>query len=260
MKKCVGSSITKQVFCSKRFNTYQRFREKVHARKTLRRRVNEFLERDDNSRMMQEKNDNKKAENRHMQKRVFNDSMPCLHMTFVTETSEKISLATFCRLRPKLYVSGLKNMTSVGTKVPSSPDEFARQLKENSINVNEICSDINVGMVEYEQWKKVEMPDGKKKKKIIEKEITKEEFISAIQIQIVEFQEHVVRVKDPIQSSAQSEGELTSGTRHHPDGCCRKFYLHVCRRSTERILKFIYSYSPPSSYLLHSRGWNTDTR
>lgn len=32
--------------------------------------------------------------------------------------------------------------------------------------------EINVGMVEYEQWKKVEMPDGKKKK-IIEKEITK---------------------------------------------------------------------------------------
>lgn len=33
--------------------------------------------------------------------------------------------------------------------------------------------EINVGMVEYEQWKKVEMPVGKKKKKIIEKEITK---------------------------------------------------------------------------------------
>lgn len=68
----------------------------------------------------------------------------------------------------------LKNMKSVGAKVPSSPDEFARQLKENSINVNEICSEINVEMVKYEQWKKVEMPDRKKRTKIIEKEITKE--------------------------------------------------------------------------------------
>lgn len=62
-------------------------------------------------------------------------------------------------------MSGLKNMKSVGAKVPSSPDEFARQLKENSINVNEICSEINVGMVKYEQWKKVQMPDGKKENK-----------------------------------------------------------------------------------------------
>lgn len=68
----------------------------------------------------------------------------------------------------------LRNMKSVGAKVPSSPDEFARQLKENSINVNEICSEINVEMVKYEQWKKVEMPDRKKRTKIIEKEITKE--------------------------------------------------------------------------------------
>lgn len=126
-------------FARKDSTLYQRFRKKLHARETLRRRVNEFLERDDNSRMVPGKNDNKKAENRHMQKRVFNDSMACLHMTFATETSEKISLATFCRLRPKLYVSGLKNMKSGGTKVPSNPDEFARQLKENSINVNEIC-------------------------------------------------------------------------------------------------------------------------
>lgn len=43
-------------------------------------------------------------------------------------------------------------------------------------------------MVKYKQWKKVEMPDRKKTTKVIEKEITKEEFISAIQIEIGEFQ------------------------------------------------------------------------
>lgn len=214
MRKCVGGSITKQVFCSKRINTLPKIQKKVNARETLRRRVIEFLERDDNSRMMPGKNEKKKAENGHMQKRVLNDSVACLHMKFATETSKKISLATFYRLRPNYicltkFISrntclcqkhqnmalALKNMKSVGAKVPSSPDKFARHLKENSINVNEICSEINVEMVKYEQWKKVEMPDGKKRTKIIEKEITKEELISAIQIQIVEFQEHVARVK-----------------------------------------------------------------
>lgn len=43
--------------------------------------------------------------------------------------------------------------------------------------------------------RKLKCQMGKKKTKIIEKEITKEEFISAIQIQIVKFQEHVARVK-----------------------------------------------------------------
>lgn len=68
MRKCVGGSITKQVFCSKRINTLPKIQKKVHARETLRRRVIEFLERDDNSRMMPGKNEKKKAENGHMQK------------------------------------------------------------------------------------------------------------------------------------------------------------------------------------------------
>lgn len=78
-------------FARKDSTLYQRFRKKLHARETLRRRVNEFLEKDDNSRIMPGKND-KKAENGHMQKRVLNDSMACFHMKFATETSEKISL------------------------------------------------------------------------------------------------------------------------------------------------------------------------
>lgn len=76
----------------------------------------------------------------------------------------------------------LKNMKFVGVKVLLSFDEFVRYLKENSINVNEICFEINVEMVKYEQWKKVEMLDGKKRIKIIEKEIMKEELIFVIQI------------------------------------------------------------------------------
>lgn len=75
-------------------------------------------------------------------------------------------------------------------------------------------------MVKYEQWKKVEMPDGKKRTKIIEKEITKE-FISAIQIQIVEFQEHVARVKLQYKALHNLKENLPQGhAGHHPDGFC----------------------------------------
>lgn len=55
-----------------------------------------------------------------------------------------------------------KNMKYVGAKIPSSPDEFARLLKENIINFNKIGSDINVEMVKYEQWKRVKMLNGKR--------------------------------------------------------------------------------------------------
>ena len=51
--------------------------------------------------MMPGKNDTKKSETGHIQKRILNDSMLFLHLKFKTESPNKISLATFCRLRPK---------------------------------------------------------------------------------------------------------------------------------------------------------------
>lgn len=214
MRKYVGGSLTRHSFNSKKINAFPIIRKKVEARETLRNSIIKFLERDDNSRMMPGKNDKKRTQSGHMQKRVLNDSMACLHMKFVTETSEKISLATFCRLRPNYicltkFISrntclcqkhqnmalALKNMKSVGVKVPTSPDEFARQLKESSINLNDIFLEISSENVKYEQWKKIEMPDGRKRTKIVEREITKEDFVTVVQTQICEFQEHVARVR-----------------------------------------------------------------
>ena len=87
--------------CSKKLLSFPIFRKRVESRENLRRDVVRFLERDDNSRMMPGKNDTKKTETGHIQKRILNDSMLFLHLKFKTESPNNISLATFCRLRPK---------------------------------------------------------------------------------------------------------------------------------------------------------------
>lgn len=63
--------------------------------------VKVFLKRDDNSRMMPGKNDAKKSGGVKVQKRVLCDYLYNLHDKFLAENpNEKISCATFSRLRP----------------------------------------------------------------------------------------------------------------------------------------------------------------
>ena len=67
--------------------------------------VKVFLKRDDNSRMMPGKNDAKKSEGVKVQKRVLCGYLYNLHDKFLAENpSEKMSRATFCRLRPNHIV------------------------------------------------------------------------------------------------------------------------------------------------------------
>ena len=197
---------------SKKLLSFPIFRKRVESRENLRRDVVRFLERDDNSRMMPGKNDTKKTETGHIQKRILNNSMLFLHLKFKTESPNNISLATFCRLRPKhicltKHLSrnkclcqkhqnmalALKNMKASGANVTINPDEFVRQLKERSLP--DILSEIRDENVKYEQWKKVEMADGKKRTKIVDREVTRDSFISILQAQVRDFQEHVSRVR-----------------------------------------------------------------
>lgn len=63
-----------------------------------------FLDRDDNSRQMPGKKDTKKSEGEQKQAKVLNDSMKNLFCKFVSENPHaNISIATFCRLRPKHF-------------------------------------------------------------------------------------------------------------------------------------------------------------
>ena len=66
--------------------------------KEKRDKVIDFLNRDDNSMMMPGKNDKVKENKHHFQKRV---RFLLLHMKYKAEKGSKISLSTFCRMRPK---------------------------------------------------------------------------------------------------------------------------------------------------------------
>ena len=225
--------------CSKKLLSFPIFRKRVESRENLHRDVVRFLERDDNSRMMPGKNDTKKTETGHIQKRILNDSMLFLHLKFKTESPNNISLATFCRLRHKhicltKHLSrnkclcqkhqnmalALKNMKASGANVTINPDEFARQLKERSLP--DILSEIRDENVKYEQWKKVEIADGKKRTKIVDREVTRDSFISILQAQVRDFQEHV-------SSFTQSEGKFTDWKCHRSDGFCRKLFVLFSR-------------------------------
>ncbi|CAC5379205.1 unnamed protein product [Mytilus coruscus] len=104
MKKVLGikTGIRRQNFrgSSQQINKFPEIRKNVVGRESLRISVVNFLERDDNSRVMPGKNDKKKTKLGHIQKRVLNDNLMFLHLKFKAETSRKISFATFCRLRP----------------------------------------------------------------------------------------------------------------------------------------------------------------
>ena len=67
----------------------------------IRQNVFTFFSRDDNSRVLPGKNDKVKTKGVYKQKRVLNDSLAYLHLKYNAEATRKISLATFCRMRPK---------------------------------------------------------------------------------------------------------------------------------------------------------------
>jgi len=147
--------------------------------------INKFLERDDNSRAMPGKNDKAKTVKGHVQRRVLNDNMAFLHMKYQAETSSKVSFSTFFVMRPKhigltRYLSrnkclcqkhqnmalALKSMKKAGAEVPLNPDESKRRLSTTSADT--FLSSITDDDVAYSQWKKVDIPDGKKRTIIVE--------------------------------------------------------------------------------------------
>jgi len=197
-------------------------------RNKLRLNIHTFLERDDNSRAMPGKNDKIKTAKGYVQKRVLNDSMAHLHLKFQAETLSKVSFSTFCKMRPKQfaltkYLSrnrclcqkhqnmalALKAMKNAGADTPINPDEFCRKLSHTSVNT--FLSTIKDDEVSYPQWKKVEMPDGKKKTKIVEKKLKRDEFVAAIIQQIGEFQKHVQRVKSQYAAVSTLKENLPQG-------------------------------------------------
>lgn len=85
---------------------YKQQRVRVEKKKVgaitdaMRQQVISFLQEDENSRMSPGKKDCVTRKGTKKQKRLLNYSMLELHQKFVSETSQKISYSSFCRLRP----------------------------------------------------------------------------------------------------------------------------------------------------------------
>ena len=192
-----------------------------------------FLGRDDNSREMPGKNDAKKVEiGVKKQKRIFNDYLKNLHLKFLSEEPDiRISLASFCRLRP-LHIMPvnftsrntclcrkhqnmalkLKAVKSAGVQVQVStnPDTFVRLDTPDAIG---LLQDIKNEYLTYMVWKKVPVEINgktKEKMKIVNVKTTKEDFLALMKEVIVEFKDHVERVKNQYNQVKQLKEILPS--------------------------------------------------
>ncbi|MES9901650.1 MAG: hypothetical protein ABW168_03080 [Sedimenticola sp.] len=212
LSKCIGMRKS-----SLKENTSPNVTKRQESHKTLRTKVVEFLERDDNSQMMPGKNDYVKSGAAHVQKYTLNDSMLFLHLKFTAENPTiKISYATFCRMRRKhirltRYLSRkkcccqkhqnmallLKALKSHGVNVPTNPNEYGRQLQQGKTPdyyVSQLSTEIK--HVKYGQWKRVDKPDGRKMTTVVTEEVEKEEFCKQFSEQTCEFLVHNNRVTE----------------------------------------------------------------
>ena len=120
----------------------------------------------------------------------------------------KISLASFCRLRPIFIVSvnftclcrrhqnmalKLKVMKSAGVLYSTNPDTFAEL---DTTQTTDLLTEIKVDPARYMVWKKVQIEVNKEKMKIVNVSAAKEEFIKVVKEEIMEFKDHVERVKN----------------------------------------------------------------
>ncbi|XP_060564869.1 uncharacterized protein LOC132724071 [Ruditapes philippinarum] len=199
------------------------------VREQIANRVVEFLKRDDNSRLLPGKNDKVKIEKEYLQKRVLNDNLTFLHMKYMSETEEKISFSTFCRMRPKSisltrYITRnqclcqrhqnmaltLKAVRTSCANVPLNPDEFIRKVDENTDFLKHTCQEFP-DTIQHNQWKKVTLDDGKKRTKIVMSEVDKETFQKTLHEQVAEFRHHILLVKQQYKAIGDLKKNLPDG-------------------------------------------------
>ena len=158
----------------------------------LRDSVVSFLEREDNCRMQPGKKDASRSGTEKVQTRVLTDYMSNLHQKYTSENPDTIlSLATFCRIRPKYihltsclsrnvclctkhqnFAMKLQMMRKEGIDVPKNPETF---IKENqTIEKSQLPENIV-----YSKWKRVTLENNKKKMKVVSESAGRDEFYAA---------------------------------------------------------------------------------
>ena len=194
---------------------------------SLRRKVKEFLERDDNSRMCPGKRDCKKLGAVKVQTKVLHHYMHELYRKFCAEYGKIMSKATFYRLRPKnlLLASNLCRKTCLCTKhqnmalklnalrwalkgvggpsIKNNGDTFIKEYftqSEVDSLFNELDGDIEIN---YEEWTLVDLEVMRKKEKktvkkwkVIVKTTKIENFKTLFDKELEAFRIHSYRVAD----------------------------------------------------------------
>ncbi|XP_078616892.1 uncharacterized protein LOC144885097 [Branchiostoma floridae x Branchiostoma japonicum] len=188
------------------------------VRAGIRKAVHDFMEREDNSRIMPGKNDYKKIGKNKVQVRVLTNYLTSLREKFVSENPDiKISLSVFARLRPpniKLasflsrntclctkhqnFALKLKTLKEKGLVNSTNPDNFLRSFpeKENVKALLEPFEDLPLSVkIKYEEWQRVE-ENGKKRMKIVTSEIGINDFADMFIKESVVFREHTIRANE----------------------------------------------------------------
>lgn len=193
------------------FSQTKRKRKRTQAK--YKDAVNAFLERDDNSRNQPGKADTTKGDDgEKKQTRVLTDYLSNLHAKFMSENIDvQMSLATFCRMRPKhmkptCFISRstcqctkhenmallLKSLRREGVTVSTNPETYIKNRDDLAGTLNTQLPDI----VHFGQWQRVKIDDKGKEKvvtKIVDQSLTKMKFLDKLESQTDDFVNHVFR-------------------------------------------------------------------
>ena len=204
-----------------------RTEQRASLTKDLQDSIQSFMSREDNSRVQPGKSDAKKnQEGEKIQTIVLTDYLQNLHLKYLAENPNvKISLASFCRLRPKhillaAFISRnacqctrhqnmalkINALRKAGCELNQNPDK----LQEAVENLDNILSQAPDPVV-YKTWKRMLVKEGDKefhKMRIVEESKDKATFIESFKKDSDDFVQHVKRVQVQYQQLRQLKQEL----------------------------------------------------
>lgn len=91
----------------------------------------------------------------------------------------------------------LKNMNVCSC---TSPDSFVEMYKSVPAEFDNMIARVTQEKIKFQQWKRVKLPNGKERMRIVDVELQREEYVQVIKKQFAEFVEHVSRVTQQYRS------------------------------------------------------------
>ena len=141
-------------------------------------------------------------------------------------------------------------MKSAGLQCSTNPDTFA---KLDPTQATDLLTEIKVDPVRYMVWKKVQIEVNNKKKekmKIVNVSAAKEEFIKVVKEEIMEFKDHVGRVKNQYNQVKRLKEILPNNKCIGSNGLCRGLQMSIPGRNSIHVLEHHSSCHTSSRSLL----------